>query len=300
MKFCIFSPLFFIAVACNHYEQASPVVSQELPDKPLDSSQVLDAANPADQNEASKKNLFAYVDPILDHLHGKKIDPSIQFIFPEGDSAVCMATPKPGSQGRLMSSIEEENLNNSIIVLFNEIPGTPPFRLEEKRLAQRDPNEYWRAFEQESTLNQVRQDGLKTPFGILMPPEGYLPGERVSWRISSESGEVLKEAMCCPCPLMIKNSSGERLLEAALISVYGPTTYALLFSPRKEPIEYVVTAGVKQVKNELPAGGSKMLVFVPKSEGEDGGLSVIELYSEGQAYRLELPWGEAVLSILGL
>lgn len=219
----------------------------------------------------SEKKSDEYLGLIIHNLLGKKQDSSINFIDPQ---------------------------NGSLVVVFNEIPGEPPYRIETRRLVQEDPNQYLPALEQEMILNEVRSNGLETSFGILMPRQDYLPGERVTWRISAQNGEILKEAICCPNPVIVKNSSGDQIMEAALISVYKPTTYALVFPPRKENVDFIFTVGMKQSRETIPAGDLKITTFEPVLEGAYGGVSKIELHSNGKSYHVELPWGNEVISTL--
>lgn len=218
-----------------------------------------------------EKKSDEYLGPIIHNLLGKKQDSSINFI---------------------------DSQNGSLIVVFNEIPGGPPYRIVTRRLVQKDPNQYLPALEQEMILNEVRSNGLETSFGILMPRQDYLLGERVTWRISAQNGEILKEAICCPNPVIVKNSSGGQIMEAALISLYRPTTYALVFPPRTENVDFIFTVGVKQSRGTIPAGDLKITTFEPVLEGVYGGVSKIELHSNGKSYHVELPWGNEVISTL--
>ena len=217
----------------------------------------------------SEKKSDEYLGSIIHNLLGKKQDSSINFIDPQ---------------------------NDSLVVVFNEIPGRPPYHIETRRLVQEDPNQYLPALEQEMILNEIRRDGLETNFGILMPRKDYLPGERVTWRISAQNREILKEVICCPNPVIIKNSSGDQIMEAALISVYRPTTYALLFPARKENVDFIFTVGMKQSRGMIPAGDLKITTFEPVCEGVHGGISKIELHSNGESYYVELPWGNEIVS----
>jgi hypothetical protein len=263
------SLLLFVTAACHKHEKVNSNGSNDvISEKKAESWELIDFPFPC---SAPVTVPTEYVGPIIHNLLGKKQDSSVSFIDAEYDS---------------------------LAVAFNEIPGGPPYRLETRRLVQEDPNQYLPALEQEMILNEIRSSGLETPFGILMLRQEHLPGERVTWRISSQNGEVLKEAICCPNPAIIKNSSGEKIMEVALIFLFKPTTYVLVFPPRKENIDFVVTVGTKQSKGTIPAGDLKSAAFEPVLKGVHGGMSKIELHSNNESYHVELPWGTEIITVL--
>lgn len=178
-----------------------------------------------------------------------------------------------------------------MLVVVHDLPGEPPYRLETRRLKQFDPNRYHTAHDQQFTLNMMRQDGLKTPVGLPMFAKDYLPGERVFWRISSPDGKVLKRIGCCPRPMILRNSDNKILMEAVLLSANRPTTvYELFFPPREKDFDLIFHCGKSQ-KITIEAGGFDSTNFEPKIAGKTGGISTIEIISEGNSYRIDLPWG---------
>lgn len=220
---------------------------------------------------SSEKKIPSYLKPIYRHLNGEKQDPSISF-----------------------TEIKDLQYGASLLVIFEKIPGKAPYRLDYKRLIQDDPNQYVQAIEQQAVLNGVTTESFTPNFGVLMPLKNYLPGERVTWRISSADGKVLKKFTCCPNPLVIKNLSGDLLLEAALISPQHPTSYVLFFPPRTEDIEFIFTEGSEKTKGKILKGESRMIAFEPVHNSILGSISKIELISKNKHYCLELPYGEQI------
>ncbi len=216
---------------------------------------------------------ISYVDEIISHILGEEQDPSIEFI------------PAESSQ------------NPFSLLVFNDIPEKPPYRVETRRLLQDNFEIYIPAEEAQAVLNNL--NGVKVPFAVMMLPQEYLPGEIVSWRICSSNGKILKEATCCPQPKVLKNASGELILEAALLSVCHPdTVYMLLFPPAKENIEYIFTAGTKQSKGVIPAGQLTYTTFAPEIKDLSGGIGTIEIQLEGKSYKLDLAWGTKLMAFL--
>lgn len=200
----------------------------------------------------------------------------------------CMEEQNQDPSIQLIKSRDQEK--NFSTLIFHKIPGKPPYRLETRRILQDDPNLFYQAIDAQKTLNTIGEFNL--PFGILLLEDAYLPGERVTWRISSEGGKVLKEATCCPNPRILKNSSGQRILEASLLSVNQPeTVYMLLFPPTKGAKEYIFISGTKQSKGIIPPEKLETTSFAPGIEGSNGGIAKIEIRCDNESYELELPWG---------
>jgi hypothetical protein len=210
-----------------------------------------------------------YIDAIMNHtiIQDQALDPSIQLV-------------KSTDLGKNFSTM-----------IFNDIPGKPPYRLEERRMAQEDPSKFYTAVDAEKTLNTVRQ--LDMPFGILMLENAYLPGERITWRISSQDGTILKEAICCPNPLVIKHEDGRRrIIEASLLSIHHPeTVYMLIFPPSDQDREYIFTSGTQESRGVIPAGKGEATTFAPGIPGLTGGIARIEIKVSSKSHILDLPWG---------
>lgn len=222
-------------------------------------------------NEPKTPPKMDFLGSIIHHMLVDDLDPSIQITTSEGVD------------------------NPFSVVVFNEIPGDPPYRVEMSRLLQSDPNLFFPAVEAQKTLNELRNNDLKMPFGVLLEFCQYLPGERVTLRVCSQDGKVLKQATCCPHPMILMNGSGESLMEAALISIDRPeTVYMLLFPPTKTKREYIFTSGTKQSKGEIPPEKLDYTTFAPEIKGASGGISKIEIVSEGKSYEMHLPWGSAL------
>lgn len=175
-------------------------------------------------------------------------------------------------------------------LIFHDILGEPPYRVETRRLLQEDPNLFHVATEAQKTFNTFEEFHL--PFGVILPQDAYLPGERVTWRISSHDGKLLKEAICCPNPKVLKTAAGKRIVEASLLSINRPdTVYSLLFPSMQEEREYIFTSGTKQSRGVIPIGKLEATTFAPGIEGSSGGIAKIEIRLANESYELELPWG---------
>jgi hypothetical protein len=220
------------------------------------------------KDELSPSSEMEFLGPIIRHMIGDEQDPSVQI------------------------ALSDENEAPFSIVAFYDIPEEPPYRLETRRILQEDPNLYIAAEEQQKVLNEIRSNGLKVPFGMLFQLSEYLPGERVTVRICSQDGRVLKQAICCPNPKILKNALGERIMEAAIVSINRPDTVYVLFFPHMNiRREYTLTSGNIQVKEVVPPGKLDCTTFAPEIEGMKGGVSKIEVRVGNESYEMELPWG---------
>jgi len=220
------------------------------------------------ETESQKSSEMNYIEAIVFHtcVQEQNQDPSIQLVR-SNDQKTPFST-----------------------IIFHDIPGKPPYRLEARRILQDDPNLFYEATDAQKTLNAIGE--LKLPFGVLLLQNAYLPGERVTWRISSDDGKVLKEATCCPNPKVVKNSSGKRIIEASLLSINRPdTVYMLLFPPMKGQREYIFTCGTKQSRGIISSEKLETTTFAPGTDGSAGGIAKIEIRLDNESYELELPWG---------
>ena len=125
-----------------------------------------------------------------------------------------------------------------------------------------------------------------------MIKDTYLPGERVTWQICSSSGEVLKKVTCCPNPILVRNSSGEVIMEAGLLKLHAPTTYVLMFPERKKKIDFVFSVGSTSSKGTCAVGALDLTTFTPQMCSLDAEVGRIELIQDGKFYKIELPFGK--------
>lgn len=258
--------LCFIAVSCNTHSKTQPSLAKTEPQKI--------------QTPPQTKLETDYIKTIVRDTCtlGKNKDPSIQLVK-SNDQKIAFST-----------------------IIFNDIPGEGPYRVEQRRLLQNDPNLFYQADDAQKTLNTIKE--LNVPFGILLPQNAYLPGERATWRIVSRDGKVLKEMTCCPNPRIMKNSSDQRIMEASLLSVNRPdTVYMLFFPPMKEQRKFIFTSGHKQSRGIIPPEKLETTTFAPGIDGSTGGIAKIEIQIQNESYVLELPWGtklQATQSLEGL
>jgi hypothetical protein len=89
-------------------------------------------------------------------------------------------------------------------------------------------------------------------------------------------------------------------ISLGLISLDSPTTYVLMYPPRKESIDFTYSVGNIKAKGLIPAGDLYYTTFAPFLDGAEGGISEIELILEGKSYQLELPWGKGILRSIAI
>ncbi len=248
-------------------------------------------ADPSTKAEKPTKDVGGpHIDEVIQHILGKKQDPSIEFIVDSGDGPKSSTIEIYNKQG--------PKLPASTVAVFKELPGKAPYRIESRRQLQEESTKFYVAQESQDVLNSLKETAVG--FGISMIKNTYLPGERVTWQICSKSGEVLKKVTCCPNPVVVENSSGEVMVEVGLLQLHAPTTYVLMFPERKQKIDFVLSAGSKSSKGTVPAGKLDLTTFVPQMASTEAEVGRIELIQDGKSYKIELPYGRGFKKYIDL
>ena len=170
--------------------------------------------------------------------------------------------------------------------------------MHSRRLLQEDPNAFLPRPLEQTLCNAIRSKNANIPFSVALFPHEFLPGERVTWRLSGTDGTTFKEATFCPRPMILKDKSGKIILEAALLSIHDSIfSYLLHFPAQDEVVEFISTSGEEIIKEILPLSHSANMNYLPAVKGIEGGVSQIEIrfLKDGSSYKMEFPWGTALL-----
>jgi len=219
----------------------------------------------------------------------EKIDPTIEF---------SPLTEKLMKELGVKSPLESYPGFEKWIVTFNEIPGDPPYSLQGKRCVQSDPEGFAVVSGVPNSFELLEAKIFGNPVRIPICSVGYLPGEKVTWRLVSKDKDVFKEIVFYPRPIFIKKKSGEVLARACLqccsldnamyeINVCGIGT--------EEKCLYTCYSGDEMMEPTVFQGPVSMF-NLPGVIGRDGGIGYMEFRLEdGSLYQIELPWGSELL-----
>jgi hypothetical protein len=179
------------------------------------------------------------------------------------------------------------------LIKFPKLLGEPPYFLKSSRVST-FANIFFEVPEitSEDILKSVKAKGVME---LSVAAEGYLPGEKVTWRICSKNPTVFVEASGYPRPLMIKNGRGRALVEVELVRE-NPATYYLTvpFLASQTPFTLICKSGDQ--RTEVVVKGPLEKHFYPTVEGQMGGVAEVEVVFEDKTSRkLELPWGTELL-----
>lgn len=277
--------LALLCTACSTHD-ASDTTSPTV----LQSNIVQSNRNPADLDQKEIDKIFAYLDTIMKNV-----------IVPENDPGIEICRVQKKASAEASSSDSEGSLSSDedlacISLIFRDLPGEPPYNLHCRRLLQEDPNAFLPRPLEQAFLNAIHSKNI--PFSIVLVPQGFLPGERVTWRVSGTDGTASKEVTVCPRPMILKDKSGKTILEAALLSIYNPSLCYLIHLPAQdEVVEFISNSGEETLKQLLPLGESANVTLMPAIKGVDGGVSQIEVrfLKDRSSYKMQLPWGKALL-----
>ncbi|GEM_PF-3948575 len=175
-------------------------------------------------------------------------------------------------------------------VLFHDIPGSPPYTFQQKRISQPLSNRYYPC-SGPSSEDILESKNYNIPTGLVVSTRGYLPGEKLIIRLSAK--DAFREATFYPRPLLLKKKSGDLLAKADLLCADpGHTLYTLdIFGIEKQE-KYKLTSrsGEEIISQDLQ--GPTTCGISPEIIGSQKGVGKIELQLEdGTFYTMELPWG---------
>lgn len=178
------------------------------------------------------------------------------------------------------------------LITFHEIPGEPPYIMEQKRTTQRDGNTFETA-ELFTPRDILKAKIFKMPYQFFISARGYLPGEEMTFRLSSKDKKVFREITLCPRPLILRKKSGEILAKAKLgPAPYVMTSYQIDISGIKEGEKFQFISTSAHEKMETSVTGPIYINHLPAVLGLRGGTCKIELKLEdGSSHTLFLPWG---------
>ena len=271
--------LSLLCTACSTYDS-----SQGFTSPALQSNSVLNNEIPA--NFEQEENLYAYIDSIMRDVIEHKDDPSIQITHIQKiDSPVA-------------SSPYSQEILSCIFLTFKDFPGNPPYSLDSRRLLQENPNAFLPQLLEQTLCNAIHSKNANIPFSIALSPHDFLPGERITWRLSGTGGAVFKEATFYPRPMILKDKSNKTILEAALLSIHNSIcSYLIHFPAQDEVVEFISTSGEEIIKEIFPLNNSANMNYLPAVKGTEGGISQIEVrfLKNGSYYNMEFPWGTALL-----
>ncbi|MBX9744503.1 MAG: hypothetical protein K2X08_04760, partial [Chlamydiales bacterium] len=212
----------------------------------------------------------------------ERIDPTIEFI---------LLTPQVAKDYHIEEWLEKDIGFSKWIVIFNEIPGKPPHSLQEKRVFRLNPERFHPLpFPELADMLALKKQG--TTFWFIVSARGYLPGEKVIWRLVSEHSKEFKEIAFYPRPLVLKKKSGEILAKASLLFSLAVTTYRLDISGIQEEEVFKFLSASKHEKIRQVLKGPILMDISPDVIGSKGGIGEVTFSLEdGSSHKVELPWG---------
>lgn len=179
-------------------------------------------------------------------------------------------------------------------VLFHDIPDSPPYTFQQKRLSQSLPDRYYPC-PGPSSENILGCKNRNMATGLMVSARGYLPGEKITIRLSAK--DAYREAVFYPRPLLLKKKSGELLAKGTLLCAKpGHTLYDLDICGigKQEKYKLVSYSGKEILSQDLQ--GPIMCGLTPEVVGLLKGIAKIEVQFEDKAfYTMELPWGYELL-----
>lgn len=134
------------------------------------------------------------------------------------------------------------------------------------------------------------------PF-FCISTRGFLPGERIFCRFTSEDGHLKKEISFIPNPMIAKNKSGTATVEAELITLI-PTMYHFNFIgfQEGEKINMVSISGTEKLQGSFNFSKNVKIANSPDIRKKKGGIAQeIFIRSSGEKFQIELPWGSELI-----
>jgi len=202
------------------------------------------------------------------------------------------ASFKPDLMGQLHNHAKKPS-EKKWLLTFKKILGKPPYKLQTSRVSQ-----FYDIFRDDPIVSSnliLRGSLSKNPFCFSVDETGYLPGERVTFRICSSKPTLFTQITGCPRPLTIFKKTGETLLDAELVRV-KPAIYHITVSSISEKEKFKLIFKSGDIKKEYCLQGPLEKQFSPEIKESNGGIGQVELlFGDKTSYKLELPWGDELL-----
>ena len=190
---------------------------------------------------------------------------------------------------------------NKVILKAEGFPKNQDLILEVKRLSSDNPNQFKPLMEfsiQNDGQYLTKTKPSKLINSIIVSSKGFLPGERVTYRIRTTNKSVQKEISGIPSPALFKDHRGIVDIKAELISI-SPTVYLVTLPSMKdgEAFELKSTSLGEIITAESKYSKAKPIHYspAPSSTKSQGGESTLEIIRKsGEIYVIRLPWGSAL------
>ena len=247
---------------------------------------------------ASKEPEASQEQSVSQHMAEKKLKDEGFLVEKDPTAHLDMLTDeslKKDSKLKKWSSVEPGF--DKLMVMFEEIPGQPPYSLQMKRLMNPDPNMFYpiKGALSSSEIAGAKKRGI--PVGFMTTPRGYFPGENVTIRLTTNDPNVFREITICPRPLVLKKSSGEVLMRATLRShPLELTCYVLDICGigKDEQFQFHSKSGSENMQHTHK--GPVFSTYMPGVVRSKGGTAIIKLVLEdGSSHKMEMPWGTELL-----
>jgi hypothetical protein len=182
------------------------------------------------------------------------------------------------------------------LVLFHEIPGDPPYSMQQRRVLQSNPEMFIPFNCGLSPENILKSKQIEQPVALWISARGYVPGEKITLRLASKDPEIFREIQFCPRPLIATGTSKDISFKATLeFYAKDSTQYTVEISGVKEDESYEFISQSETEKIQEPLKGPMTFGYAPGVLGVKGGISTaIILFQDGSTYKLHLPWGTEI------
>ncbi len=179
-------------------------------------------------------------------------------------------------------------------IIFHDIPGNPPYSLQQQRLSQPDPDRFF-PLPGPSSESILDSKNRNSPVGLMVSVRGYLPGEKVIIRLSAK--DAYREIVFYPRPLLLKEESRGLLAKATLLCAEpGYTLYAfdICGIEEQEKYKFISYSGGEILSHNLQ--GPITCSITPEVVGQRKGVAntVLE-FEDGTSCSMELPCGYELL-----
>ena len=179
-------------------------------------------------------------------------------------------------------------------IKFHDIPGNPPYSLQQKRLIQSDPDRFI-SIPNPSSESILESKNRSSPIGLMVSVRGYLPGEKVIIRLSAK--DAYREIVFYPRPLLMKEDNRRLLAKATLLNAEpGHTLYTLDVCGIEKQEKYkLISRSGKEILSHNWQGPITCTIS-PEVVGQVKGVAKTVLeFEDGTSYSMELPWGYELL-----
>lgn len=193
-------------------------------------------------------------------------------------SCEALAFLRPSEVRKYIEFKHRSQFHGLAIYKFTGIPENEEFTVSSSRQWEKDIG-----FQE---LGRLKGEG-----GLSLSSEGFIPGEKVTLRLTTSDGKIIEEFALIPCPIQVSSKSGRYSINAELESL-NPVLYMIDINGLKEG-ELFYFSPKDDV--HLQSSSPRMMYCPGAGERCSKGFEYVTFIFEDEKIKVKFPYGDKIL-----